>query len=153
MQPLINQGHPQSIGGRPKRRHMDSTSTQQTCFLEGCKNKFKPSKAKKFCCPEHQEINQTNVLTGRRAKNKRKLEAFAWQQTNLGRLYKWYDLFGVKHECDICQKTFEESLDEYKIPLFMELKLDIRNYRVLDHQSWTKYCLKCYCEVLSLRDD
>lgn len=120
------------------------------CALPYCNIKFDISKTpgQLYCCPEHQLLHQADKMRATKAKVEKELAKFQWQKSHMGRLNKWYKVFGENQSCDLCGITFKEALYKYSVPLFMELQPDIRDWRVMEQDSWFRYCLKCYTSIL-----
>jgi hypothetical protein len=147
---------------------IDNTSVLKVCQLESCGKKFEKYRNQRYCSKECSEKANRIKLDLKRKLNNIKLRKSSssgsspreipekllnemnrikWQTTKLSKLNKFYELFGTGQCCDICSTSFDEALDKYGVPLFIELKPDIRDHRVLDIHSWSRFCLKCWSNI------
>ena len=127
-------------------------STSRVCALPECNVRFKPKNAvQKYCHYKHQALHNSILNKVKIKKIKKEMDKYKWQQSKLSKLNKFYELFGEKFNCDVCGIGFNDSIDKYGIPFFIELIPDIRDHRVLEVSSWHRYCYDCYLKIKELR--
>ena len=129
----------------------DSTGFPKTECIE-CGKIFKPAKTRQVTCSfECYKKYTANMKTINDVKKREKIMkeymSHEWCKTNLGRLKKFYELFGEDFNCDICLKSFKDNLKEYGLPLHVSLQPGITDHNVLNTDNWNRYCTKCYCEI------
>lgn len=123
-------------------------SNKITCAWPKCDIKFVPQgKGQLYCTPIHQRYHLNEKEAKIKENIKKEAEQFKWMTSKIGRLAKWYKIFGDKQRCDLCGISFDDALDKYGIPLIMELQLGIRGYKVMDLDSWNRYCKDCYIRI------
>ena len=77
-----------------------------------------------------------------------------WSVNEFAVASKFFELWGKENvKCDICEMKYKENLDTWNLPMSAILKLGIRNYKVLQKESWNFYCLKCYVEITFIKEN
>jgi hypothetical protein len=76
-----------------------------------------------------------------------------WKKNNLGRMMKYYEVFGKKYNCDICGLSFEENMKLHKLPLHMFLRPGINDHQVMDENNWMRYCTRCYANIQFMKQE
>jgi len=139
----------------------DSTAKVKirVCKLESCNNTFVPVRNQRYCCKQHLLLNKKQIRKEMKLKQtvkpakkipkevQEEMKRFTWQKGTLSKLNKFYELFGVDFVCDICGISFGGAMDEYGVPLFIQLNKGIRDHRVLDPDQWSRFCLKCWANI------
>lgn len=137
---------------------MDSTTIiYYTCMH--CNERFRVKKDNgrhKFCCDEHRVLfhKDRNLLKQQLKETIRKeLEKAAKSKTVLSKMNKFYQILGMEDSiCGICGTTLDENIIKHKVPLHMEVQdPQIRDYRLLDKDSWLTFCTDHYLEIMTLR--
>jgi len=124
----------------------DSTNLCLYCLLPFNKKRA----VQKYCCLEHQKIDYNNKI----AKKKMLVDnGNQWKKNTITIQMKFFEIFGMNQSCDICGMTFDENMDKHNIPLRIELRDGIRDWRVMDLNSYFRYCFDCYVEVLREREN
>ncbi len=126
-----------------------------------CNEEFKVKTGKIYCCPDHQQKHAIQKAHVTIDKKKQELEDIIIKQyrdriksqPQLQKMIKFYDLIGFKETCDICGKSLTENLEDYYVPLHCKLKEGIDDYRVIDRDSWSVYCSKCFTEIGYIKEN
>jgi len=128
---------------------MDTTATFN-CLQ--CNKKFHPSSTYNvycsYICQQEYMVDINKVKRYQRAADLEfEIRTKAWKRNTIGLMTKFYEVFGKNYDCDICNKTFEQNVKEYGVPLHMIMKPGIQDYRVMDENNWMRYCTKCFSNI------
>jgi len=129
-----------------------------------CNKEFVTTKPNQvYCIPQHQT---QHTIQKDREENKRKKLEFESKVLNeyrnrmrykqeLQKAFDWFELLKFdKAICSICGMTFSDHMQEYNIPLIMQvINNDIRDYRLLEQDSWIIYCVECYSNIKFMREN
>jgi hypothetical protein len=115
-----------------------------------CKQEFdQKSYKQKYCKFECQEKAQYERSKKKKEELQTVIKKIAWRNTELGKYEKFISIFeGFDLRCSLCNISMDEHFKENSIPLFAQLKLGIRNYSVMNINSWDFFCLKCWTQIL-----